>query len=219
MSSTPDLRSGLHPDLRDVVARTVGLQPWRRVFHALSGVMVVFVPAAMGWSRDITLGLLAGALVAQLLLDVLRLRSVRVNRAFFRLFSGLASPREARGVASSTWYTLGALAAFALYPPALAAGAILLLAFADPAAAVVGRLRGRRPLGKGTVEGTLTFWLVGTAVLAPLVGWPSAVLAAVVAGLAEVLPGAVDDNLVIPVVGGAVLLLTGATTNVPGFPF
>ncbi len=217
--SAPAGRSPVHPELHDVVERTRGLQPWRRVFHALSGLTVVFVPALMGWTRGTVIALLVGGLFAQLALDVVRLRSVRVNRAFFTMLSGLASPREARGIASSTWYTLGALVAFVLYPPSIAAGAVLLLALADPAAAVVGRLAGRRPLGKGTVEGTTTFWLVGSAVLAPFVGWGHAVLAALVAGVAEILPGLVDDNLVIPVVAGAALVISGATSMLAGFPF
>ena len=216
----PDLDDdAIHPELRDAVARTVGLQPWRRVFHAMSGLLVVFVPAFMGWSRGTTITLLVVALFAQLALDVVRLRSTRVNRAFFRLLSGLASPREARGIASSTWYTLGALVAFVLYPPSIAAAAVLLLALADPAAAVVGRLAGRRRLGKGTLEGTTTFWVVGSAVLLPFVGWRYALGAALIAGLAEILPGIVDDNLVIPVVAGAVLVLSGATPLLAGFPF
>jgi dolichol kinase len=173
----------------------------------------------MGWSRGTTIALLVGALIVQLAFDVVRLRSVQVNRTFFRLLSGLASPREARGVASSTWYTLGALVAFMLYPPSIAAGAILLLALADPAAAVAGRLVGGRPLGTGTLAGTATFWLVGSTVLLPFVGWPHAVFAALLAGLAEIVPGLVDDNLVIPVVAGAALALTGAPTMLGGFPF
>jgi dolichol kinase len=217
--SVPDRPPSIHPDLRDVVAPTVGLQPWRRVFHAASGLVVVFVPAFMGWSRGTTIALLISALLVQLAFDVVRLRSVRVNRVFFRLMSGLASPREARGLASSTWYTLGALVAFSLYSPSIAAGAILLLALADPAAAVVGRLAGRRPLGKGTLEGTATFWVVGSGVLVPFVGVPHAVFAALVAGVAEILPGLVDDNLVIPVVAGAVLVFTGAPALLVGFPF
>jgi len=219
MSNSPDPPTSTEPELAHLVSRTEGLQPWRRVFHAASGVVIVFVPFLAGWSRGTTLTLLTIALFAGLALDVTRLRTTRVNRVFFRFFSGLASPREARGLASSTWYALGALVSFTLFPPPLAGGAILLLAVADPAAGVVGRLVGRRPFGKGTIEGTATFWVVGTAVLVPLVGWPLAALASAAAALSEIAPGLVDDNLVIPVVAGAVLWLGGATPTVVGFPF
>lgn len=219
MNDPLDIPSPSEPPLDHLVSRTEGLQPWRRVFHAFSGLMIVFVPFLAGWSRGTTLTLLTVALFVGLVLDVIRLRTTWVNRIFFRFFSGLASPREARGLASSTWYALGALVAFAVFPPPIAAGAIILLALADPAAGVVGRLVGRRRFGKGTVEGTTTFWVVGSAVLVPLVGWPHAVVAAAAAALAEIAPGLVDDNLVVPVVTGAVLWLGGATPTVVGFPF
>jgi len=101
----------------------------------------------------------------------------------------------------------------------VAIAAILVLGLADPAAGVVGRIWGRRPLGKGTVEGTTTFWLVATLVLVPFFGWPPALLAAGVAAVSEIVPGLVDDNLVIPVITGAVLWLTSAQTSASSFPF
>ncbi len=219
MSETAEPPATTEPALDVLVSRTEGLQPWRRVFHAASGLMVVFVPFLAGWSRETTLLLLTVALFGGLALDVIRLRTTWVNRVFFRVLSALASPREARGLASSTWYALGALVCFALYPPAIAGGAIILLALADPAAGVVGRIFGRRRLGKGTVEGTTAFWIVGSAVLVPIVGWPHGLAAAAAAALAEIAPGLVDDNLVVPVVAGAVLWLGGATPSVVGFPF
>ncbi|HKK93557.1 MAG TPA: hypothetical protein VJ925_08985 [Longimicrobiales bacterium] len=219
MTEMPQPPVATEPALEFLVARTEGLQPWRRIFHAVSGLMVVFVPFLAGWSRETTLLMLTIALFVGLALDVVRLRTTWVNRVFFRFLSALASPREARGLASSTWYALGALVAFAVYPPPIAGGAIILLALADPAAGVVGRLYGRRRFGKGTVEGTTAFWIVGSAVLVPLVGWPHAVAASAAAALAEIAPGLVDDNLVIPVVAGAVLWLGGATPSVTGFPF
>lgn len=219
MNAPTDIRSDHDPALDALVARTEGLQPWRRVFHAGNGVLLALGPVLVGWSRELILVVLSGALLAQLLLDVARLRARALNRLFFKLFGRLASPREASGMASSTWYTLGALIAYAVYPRDVAIAAILVLGLADPAAGVVGRIWGRRPLGKGTVEGTTTFWLVATLVLVPFFGWPPALLAAGVAAVSEIVPGLVDDNLVIPVITGAVLWLTSAQTSASSFPF
>ncbi len=193
--------------LDSLVASTEGLQPWRRVLHACTGIMLAFVPVWFDWPKSLTLTVLAGAFVGLYCFDWLRLRSESVNRVFFGLFKLLASPREAAGPASSTWYALGAFLAWALYPPEIASASILVLALADPAAGVVGRLFGRRPLGKGSVEGTVTFFLVASVSAGFLIGWPAALIAAAVAALLEIVPGLVDDNLVIPVVTGAVLWL------------
>lgn len=206
-------------ELDALVERTEGLQPWRRVFHAGNGLLLALGPGLVGWSREVILVVLTVALFGLLALDLARLRAGALNRLFFKAFGLLASPREAAGVASSTWYTLGALIAYAMYPRELAVAAILVLGLADPAAGVVGRIWGRRTLGKGTVLGTTTFWVVGTLVLTPFVGWPLALLAAGVAAVAEILPGLVDDNLVIPVITGAVLWLFSAQTSASSFPF
>jgi dolichol kinase len=203
----------------ELVERTEGLQPWRRVFHAGNGVVLALLPPALGLGTGVTVILLSIALVLQASLDVARLRVGPINRIFFRAFRTLASPREAAGVASSTWYTLGALVAWAVFPQPIASASILVLGLADPAAGVVGRVWGRRRIGKGTIEGTATFFLVASGVLLLFVGWPWALGAAAAAAVAEILPGLVDDNLVIPVITGAVLWLSNAPTSASSFPF
>ena len=90
---------------------------------------------------------------------------------------------------------------------------------ADPAASVVGRIWGTIPLGKGSVQGTLVFVAVAWAALTLLLGHPLAMLAvAAAAAISEILPGLVDDNLVIPLTTGALLWLVLGTPP-PGMPF
>lgn len=208
-------------DFQALVARTEGVQPWRRVFHAASGVALGLLPGILALPRPMTLGLLAGALAVALGLDLVRLRASAVNQAFFRVFSRLASPREAAGIASSTWFVLAALLSHAVYPPPHAAAALMVLGLADPAASVVGRLHGSVPLGKGSLQGTATFFAVAWAVLAAMTGRP--VLALPVAlGVAvmEIVPGLGDDNLVVPLVtGGLLWLVMGTPTSPSSFPF
>jgi len=208
-------------DLDALVARTEGLQPWRRVFHAVSGMVVGLGPRALGLTHGVTLTLLTAAFLVALALDVLRLRRPAVNRAFFVTFARLASPREARGIASSTWFTLAALLSHALFPPSYAAAALVVLALADPAASVVGRLRGSVPLGKGSVQGTAAFFAVAWGVLAIMTGAPLAMVPVAVGVAAmEVVPGLVDDNLVVPLVtGGLLWLILGTPTSPSSFPF
>ncbi|TVP55453.1 MAG: hypothetical protein EA351_10710 [Gemmatimonadales bacterium] len=191
--------------IEPLVARTEGLQPWRRVFHAANGLgvlaLLLLTPVPQ-LELAIVLGLAA---VGALLLDGLRLRSPRVNRAFFRLLKRLASPREAKGVASSTWFLIGISLTLLLFPQPVAVGAILVLALADPAASYLGRRWGRRPFGSGTVEGSLTFLTVSAVLLVPLAGWvPGGVTALLVTGV-ERAPWPLDDNLTIPLATGVLL--------------
>lgn len=112
--------------------------------HASFGILVAgmltFLPIPRGWA----LALLVVALAATAGLDLIRLRVPRVNAVFFRWFRYVASPREATGIASSTWYTLGMLLTVALFPRGAAVSGILVLALADPTASWVGRRWGRQ---------------------------------------------------------------------------
>jgi dolichol kinase len=193
------------PGLAELVARTQGLQPWRRVVHALTGLTLAYVPLLLAMPRPLTTTVLGAAVIVAFAADLVRLRVPRLNALFFRAFRTLASPREASRVASSTWFLLGGFLAWTLFPPALAAAALSVLALADPAASVVGRLLGRHRLGKGTVRGTVAFVTTAALVMVPQVGLGPALVAALVTGLAEVVPLPLDDNLTVPITCGMVL--------------
>jgi dolichol kinase len=195
------------PAFDALVARTEGLQPWRRVFHAVSGIVLALVPGWSGLSYGtvaIVLGVSTAVLFAA---DWVRLAVPSLNRLFFMSFRLLASPREAGAVASSSWYALGATLVWAFTPGWPAVAALLVLGLADPAASVMGRAFGRRPLGKGTRLGSLVFFSVATAILVPFVGWAPALGTAVIVALVEIMPWGVDDNLTVPVATAAMLWL------------
>lgn len=196
-----------HGNLEALVQRTGGLQPWRRVFHATSGLILVSVLQFSSLDPGLVLRALGGILGLLLLLDGIRLTVPRVNQRFFRLFSPLASPREAGRIASSTWYVLSALLTLLLFPLHLAQAGILVLALADPAASVLGRLYGIRPLGTGTLEGSAVFAGVAFLSILPFASWPAALTAALVSAAAEVLDWPLDDNLILPPVTAGVLFL------------
>ena len=192
------------------VRRTEGVQPWRRVFHMLGGVAMASIVHLIGPGSVVPVATLAGALAAALALDWIRLRSRVANKRFFRFFSALASPREARKLASSTWFLLGALTVLVVTPDRVFVPAMLVLALADPSASVVGRLWGRHKLGKGSWEGTAAFFVVATVVLVPFAGLQMALVAAAAVAVLEVMPIGVDDNLTVPLATALVLWLLGA---------
>lgn len=192
--------------LAALVRRTEGVQPWRRAFHAAGGVALAVAGHATGADSMGFRWLLAVAAAVGFGIDAVRLRRPDVNAAFFGWFRALASPREARGVASSSWFAMGALAT-ALFLPAHFVPAMLVVGLADPAASVAGRLWGTRPLGKGSVQGTAAFFVVASAALVPFAGVPLGVAVAFAAATLEALPTGLDDNLSTPVVVAAALSL------------
>lgn len=145
----------------------------------------------------------AGAFVV-LVADILRLRYPPANVLFFKAFRLLASPREASGLASSTWYAIAVAAAVTLFPLQHAVSGILVLALADPAGSYVGQRWGARPFLGGTIAGSATFCLVAGVVLGLRHPPAVAAVAVVAAALAERRSWPLDDNLAIPLVTGAV---------------
>ncbi len=199
-------------DLDALVERTSGPQPWRRLFHATNGLVAAAVLTWTGISRGTALWILGTFVVALGALDVVRLVNREANAAFFKAFRHLASPREAKGPASSTLYSSGLFLVVALFPRPAAVSGILLLALSDPAASWVGRRWGRRPFFGGSLEGSGVFLLVSLAVLLPRHPWPVALAAALAATFAERLGWPLDDNLVVPLSGALVVTLLGSPT-------
>lgn len=194
-------------DFKSAVRSTEGLQPWRRVFHATVGLAIVAIVEYGGFGQSTILLLLGAGIVACLILDWVRLSVPNANFVFFRWFAALASPREARGIASSTWFVGGVFATLLMAPSHIFAPSVLVLSLADPAASVVGRLWGRHSLGKGSWEGTVTFFLVASIVMFPFAGLPGALMAACIVAIFEILPTGIDDNLTVPVVTALALWL------------
>ena len=197
----------MEQSLSQLVERTQGLQPWRRVFHAVCGTALVLALLFFPLPQPLLLASLGAVLLAQATLDGIRLTRPSWNRLFFKAFSPLASPREARGVASSTWYTLGILLALALFPRAFALGGILVLALADPAASYLGQRWGKRKLGAGTLEGSTLFALLAFGILCFFAPWPQALGAALVTTVIEGIPWPVDDNLSVPLAAAGSLMV------------
>jgi dolichol kinase len=192
-----------------LVARTAGPQWWRKAFHAFNAVFIASVIELLEPSRGIAVAGLSALVLTAFMLDALRFSNPRTNELFFRAFGKLASPREARRIASSTWYMVGILAVVALFPREVAISAILVLGLCDPAAAWVGRRLGRRSFLGGTLEGSLAFFAVGVVILAARHAWPAALAAAAAAALAERRSWPLDDNLAIPIASAAVIQAMG----------
>jgi dolichol kinase len=191
----------------------------RTSFHALSGVMWALLYEHV-LERGPLLWVLAGCLVFFVTDDVMR-RWFPERRSGFAVavFRVLSRSSEASRMASSTWYTLGLMACVALLPKPACLLGILVLAFADPAAGLVGRRWGGARLYRDkSVGGTAAFFVVALAIAGatlaiqlPALALASRLVAAAAIALAgtvaELLGDHVQDNFSIPVITGAVAAL------------
>ena len=193
--------------------QTVHLHTPRRLFHMVA---TSFFPLlALFVERDLLLTLLRASPAVFVIGDIARLYLKPLGTLFHRLFGPLLREREGNRVTGASYVLLGTLAVFALLPRDVAILAVIFVAVGDPVAAMVGirspglRMFGKSPLGTAAMIVTcLSVAGVLHWVGAISMGWPVAA-GAVVAGLTELLPLPLDDNLWVPLAAGMAMLLLG----------
>ena len=181
----------------------------RRAFHATVGSIIPIVAFLLPETLAIALlGILA---VGSLGLDLVRFRVGLLNRLFLGWFNILLKSEEDHRVTGATYLLIGACLTFLLFDKQVALAVLLFLSLGDPAAALVGRPSpGPRVFGKSPF-GTLAFVAVSLLVTTALVflgalsfHW-AIVVGAVVAGLVELAPIPLDDNLTVPLIAGCAI--------------
>lgn len=150
---------------------------------------------------------LAGLVVLALLLEAARLGSPAARDAIHGRFGVLFRAAEARRVSGATLLAAAYLAAWLIFPAMIAARAMLVTSFADPAAALAGPAftgaRGRKTWA-GSAAAALTAFVVLAAWFTPPL---AAAAAALVAAAAERVPGPGLDNVAMPLATAAALLV------------
>ena len=142
----------------------------------------------------------------------------KLNDFLMGFMGRIAHPHEAWRVNSATWYATACVILASMWDLKVASVGLVVLGFADPAAAIVGRKYGRVRLVNGrTLEGSLTFLFVGTAsswLWLALFWSTSAVyalkmslLGALFGCIAELFSRRIDDNLSIPVASAVGVLM------------
>ena len=201
--------------------RTIGLHPrsdapppiWRRLFHLCAAGSIPLIGIFAGSGVMVPLmSVLCGGAVA---MEAVRFRLPDLNQRMLKAFRPLLKESEDKRVTGATYVALSALVCFLAFDIDVAVAALFFLAVGDPAAAFVGsRMRGRfigwRFYGKSPF-GTLAFLGVGLAIVGILSAsgaidyhWGFLVGAAI-AALIELAPSIIDDNLTIPLIGGAAM--------------
>jgi len=186
---------------------------WRRWFHLIAGSAIPVVGIFASDSGMVAaLAVLSGGGLG---LDLLRFRFQWLNQQFLRWLSPLLKSDEGRRFTGATYLVMGALFTFLLFGPEVAVPALLFLSLGDPAAAVVGRrMPGPRIFGKSP-GGTAAFVALGLVTVGALTGsgavdyhW-GLLIGALIAGLVELAPVDLDDNLTIPLIAGASMHFLG----------
>lgn len=209
---------------RSVRAPTLRPTNWARIgFHVSSAVGALLLLEVF-LSRTGTLWATGAFAVYCWINESGRALSKRWNERLMkvRFFQAIIHPHEHHHINSATWYGTALIILALVSPPFASAAALAVLGFGDPAAGLVGRRWGRRPLTGGrTLEGTVAFALFGSlAAFAVISLWhgtaavPLLVLVSAAAGIAGAIAEAVsvrvDDNLTVPLSAALAAALTAS---------
>jgi glycerol-3-phosphate acyltransferase PlsY len=154
---------------------------------------------------------LVALLVFFLVFGVLELLRLRGYPAVLRVYVNFAREQEAGRLTGAFYFFLGCLLTALLFPAPIAALAILYLSLGDPAATLVGGWIGKTRIWGKSLEGLLACLGVCAAAGMAVSGLGRtplmlvALAGAATAGLLEVLPLKINDNLTIPL-GSALVM-------------
>ena len=181
----------------------------RRIFHLVAASGTTLLSLAIPEHPYMFL-IGSGALLA-LAMEASRLRSPRLNGLYMSVFGPILKQSESAEITGATWFLIAAFFTFFFYGAEIALPVLLFVAIGDPAAALVGsRFPGPRFWEKSP-GGIVAFIAAGLGVWAIICAagygqWSWAiVVAAAIAAAVEFAPTPIDDNLTVPLIGGAVM--------------
>lgn len=180
----------------------------RKGWHALS--VVVPVGYARGVARPFLIWMLVAALVVAVVVEVARARSAVARSAFNTGFGALLREHESRGVSGATWLVLAFLIAVIAFPADIAIAAMCGVALGDAAAAIVGRALGGARAHQGKSLAGSAACVAATALAARWIAdftWREALIAGILASIAERPRRPLNDNLRITLAVGCGILL------------
>ena len=182
----------------------------RNIFHIFCGITCVSLYQFF-LNREMALWLMGGFMSVFVFLEVSRRFSERFNDFMVdKLFGIISRPHERYKVNGATCYLIAMFIMVVFFNKPVVLLSVLVLAFADPAASIVGKLWGRRKLFRDkSFVGTTAFFITALVMVftyltlaVPSFSFGYALLVATVVSLVtttvELFSTRVDDNLSIP---------------------
>ncbi|MBT3583564.1 MAG: hypothetical protein HN509_01550 [Halobacteriovoraceae bacterium] len=189
----------------------------RKVWHMGTGIAGLTFYYQSGISALNMAIILVSLSLASIILEVSRLNIAGLNTLVVKFMGPFMRESELKSFSGFPFYALGSGLALFLFPEKLAVLAIIFLVFGDPISATFGVLYGRDKILpnkslQGTAAGFISCYLAtlfyglsfGAGGIALLF---FAVLAGLLGAFSELISGKIDDNLTIPLISGAGLIL------------
>ena len=179
----------------------------RKGLHILSTAIPVAYATVL--SRAAVIWVLAFALSIAFAVEIARSRSARVRGAFDSSVGALLREHEWHSPSGATWLIIALLFAAVAFPHNLAIAAMCAVTLGDAAAAIVGRAITRVAVHRKTFSGSVACFAASALSARAIAGfaWPEALIAGILAAVAERPRRPLDDNLRITLAVGCGILL------------
>jgi dolichol kinase len=150
------------------------------------------------------------ASIFMILLDIGRKTNEYVNKYYLKILNPILRHKEIdvkkHLLTGGTYYIIGIFLTILLFPKEIASTAIFVMIICDTAAAIMGKRFGNHKIFSKSLEGSLSFLLIGIIIImvTPKVStntleYISAFTALFLTTLLELFSSKVDDNIVIPI--------------------
>ncbi len=141
--------------------------------------------------------------------EYLRMHSSGSKQLFLKFFGPALRNHEKKKLTGATYVFTGSVICIFLFPKELAVPSLLILSIADTFAALIGIPFGKHKFLAKSMEGSLGFFIVSMIILS--VFFPHQlvlnILIAALVTIAEAFPMNLDDNFLIPILSGTLLML------------
>lgn len=187
----------------------------RKAIHLSS----VIIPISYYFlEKNILLIVVSIGTVFMILLDLFRKIIPAVNDFYVKVMGIVLRKYEVdvkkHFLTGGTYYAIGIFLTILLFKREVAASAILIMIICDTFAALVGKKFGKHNFWNKTIEGSLTFFILGVVIvlLTPKVTtnyleYVYVIIALLITTIIEALPFEFDDNITIPISFGIIYTL------------
>jgi len=181
----------------------------RGLFHTFAGLSIPI--AALFLSQMVMLISVGVVTLIFLLIEVLRLQNPAVNRLFLLILKAIVREEETSRLTGASYMLTASLIAISVFQTDIAVLALTFLAVGDPLATIIGKRWGRKRLFGKTLEGDLACLVSCIAVgfvfqqVGVDVPWPTILLGALSATVAQAVSLPINDNLTIPLFSGLIM--------------
>lgn len=184
----------------------------RKAIHLSS----VIIPISYYFlEKNILLIVVSIGTIFMILLDIFRKIFPAVNEFYIKVMGIVLRKYEVdvkkHFLTGGTYYAIGIFLAILLFKREVASAAILIMIICDTFAALVGKKFGKRNFWNKTVEGSVTFFILGVVIvlLTPkvttnFIEYIYAFFALIITTIIEALPFEFDDNITIPISFGII---------------